>query len=288
MRAVLFLHVAREYVPAAKANFARIVINGENWGIYQNVEQYSKEFVKENFREESGGARWKAAGPSPQSALNYLGDNPAQYQRTYELKTKDDPAAWAALIDLCRKLSQTPPDQLEKTLEPIFDIDGALRFLALDAGLVNNDGYWTRASDYSIYRDAGGKFHVFPHDVNETFWLGAGGARGGPNAPGSGPNLDPLVGLNDNGKPLRSKLLAVPALRQKYLGYVREISTKWLDWSTIGPVIERYKALIDAETKADTRKHDTYEAFLSETTGATRSLKTFIIDRRQYLSWQAP
>ena len=46
------------------------------------------------------------------------------------IKTKDDPAQWAALINLTKVLNQTPTAQLEKALEPILDIDGALRFLA--------------------------------------------------------------------------------------------------------------------------------------------------------------
>ena len=45
LRAVLYLQAAREYLPAAKANFVRVVINGENWGIYPNVQQYNTDFV---------------------------------------------------------------------------------------------------------------------------------------------------------------------------------------------------------------------------------------------------
>ena len=41
--------------------------------------------------------------------------------------------------------------------------------------------------------------------------------------------------MNDESKPLRSKLLAVPALRARYLSYVRDIAEKWLDWKTLGP-----------------------------------------------------
>jgi len=33
-RSVLFLEVARDYIPAVKANFVRVVINGESWGVY--------------------------------------------------------------------------------------------------------------------------------------------------------------------------------------------------------------------------------------------------------------
>jgi hypothetical protein len=38
-------------------------------------------------------------------------------------------------------------------------------------------------------------------------------------------------------KPLRSKLLAVPALRAKYLALVRDIADRWLDWNRIGPLV---------------------------------------------------
>ena len=34
VRALIYSHIARQYMPAAKANYARVVINGESWGIY--------------------------------------------------------------------------------------------------------------------------------------------------------------------------------------------------------------------------------------------------------------
>ena len=77
-----------------------------------------------------------------------------------------------------------------------------------------------------------GKFHIIPHDANETFGEGpAFGPRGGPGGPGgfvgrgpgepgpiAGTNLDPLGALE---APLRAKLLAVPELREMYMSYVR-------------------------------------------------------------------
>ncbi|HET9941936.1 MAG TPA: CotH kinase family protein, partial [Terriglobia bacterium] len=225
MRAVLYLHVAREYIPAPKANFVRVVINGEDWGIFESVQQFNKDFIKENFKD-TGGARWKAPGPNPRAGLQYLGENVDPYKLVFEIKTKDDPAQWAALINLTRVLSQTPIDQLEQALSPILDVDGVLRFLALEMVFVNSDGYWSRGSDYSLYRDTAGKFHIIPHDTNETF--SAMPTRGrGPRGPGN-TGLDPLMGLNDLNRPLRSRLLSVPTLQQKYLGYVREIAAKWL------------------------------------------------------------
>lgn len=101
--------------------------------------------------------------------------------------------------------------------------------------------------------------------------------RGGPG--GGGPELDPLIGLNDATKPLRSKLLAVPALRDRYLGYVRQIATKWLDWQTLEPLVRGYQGLIAADVKADTKKLDTYENFEA----GVAALKSFAERRRQFL-----
>jgi spore coat protein CotH len=491
LRPVLFYHIAREYIPAPKANFAKVVINGENWGVYNNVEQFNKDFVKDRFGTTKG-ARWKVRGnPGGQGRLAYLGDDPKAYKGIYTLKTKDDPKSWAALINLCKVLDGTPADQLEQALAPILDIDGALKFIALDIVLINNDGYWIRTSDYSLYLDEKGRFHVIPQDANETLtrpggpgfgppgggrgggfgpgmmlapqmltqgdkdsdgklskteftqlaqdWFakldpdgtgkltqdqfsenfnavlpgpagfrggggprggrggfgpgrfvgpgvftaadsnkddsltreewtaafekwwsdwdkeqrgaldeenlrtglaavlpapnfggrggpggpdgpgrregggggfrGGGGGRGfggfggrGPGGPGGnmpaveGVKLDPLLAANDPDKPLISKLLAVPSLRQRYLKYVQDIAEKWLDWNKLGPIAQSYHDLIAAEVRADTRKLDSFEDFekgLSEDIpggggfgpgrGGVISLKNFCDQRRAYL-----
>jgi len=101
---------------------------------------------------------------------------------------------------------------------------------------------------------------------------------------GGGPDLDPLVGLNDSSKPLRSKLLAVPALRAKYLTYVHAIAAKWLDWNTLSPLVTKYQALIAADVKADTRKLDSFEDFQAGVT----ALKTFVDRRKAYLAAYKP
>ena len=51
--------------------------------------------------------------------------------------------------DSVHVLNETPPASLEAALAPMLDVDEALKFLALEVALVNSDGYWARASDYS-------------------------------------------------------------------------------------------------------------------------------------------
>jgi hypothetical protein len=174
LHTVLYLQIARTYIPAPKANFVKVVINGESWGLYTNAQQFDKIFLGEFFPSGKG-TRWKVKGsPGGAGGLDYVGENIEDYKRRYEIKTDDDPSAWKGLIALCKTLSETPLDKLEAALKPILDIDEALWFLALDNALVNNDGYWVRASDYSLFRDHKGKFHIIPHDANETFQSSAG------------------------------------------------------------------------------------------------------------------
>ena len=116
--------------------------------------------------------------------------------------------------------------------------------------------------------------------------------------PGRGPEikgieLDPLTGSSDPKKPLLSKLLAVPALKARYLGYVQEMAEQWLDWGKLGPIAEQYRNLIADEVRADTRKLATTEAFeagfaAEAPAGGDRgpqrlSLKSFAEQRRAYL-----
>jgi hypothetical protein len=56
-------------------------------------------------------------------------------------------------------------------------------------------------------------------------------------------------------------LLAVPALRDRYLAYIGDIAEKWLDWSRLGPMVDGYYKLIADDVARDTRKHDSEEAF---------------------------
>jgi hypothetical protein len=79
--------------------------------------------------------------------------------------------------------------------------------------------------------------------------------------PAGGVDLDPLSGATDPRKPLLSKLLAVPALKTRYLQYVRTIATEWLDWSKLQPVIAGYRTLIEKEVEADTRKLTSLASF---------------------------
>jgi hypothetical protein len=272
MRTVLSMHIARQYIAAPKTNFVRVVINGENWGVYENAQQFNKEFVKDNFGTTKG-ARWKVPqGGGQGGGFTYQGDDANRYSRTFQIKSKDEPEAWAALIDLANTLNTTPVESLDAALASRLDIDAYLRFLALDNVMISSDAFFQRVSDYSLYRHPDGRFHFVFHDANEM--LSTGRAE-----------LSPLVAQNDSSKPIIAKVLAVPALRAKYLGYVREIAEKSLDWNVIGPVVKQYRDLIAADVARDTRKLFSTDDFLSTTADdpGYGTLRSFFEGRRAFL-----
>lgn len=396
MSTVLYSKIASEFIPVPKANHVRVVINGESWGVYANVQQFDKQFLKENYPS-SKGTRWKVPGsPGGDGGLRYVGDDIAAYEGRYDMKSSDGAKAWAALIRLCRTLNETPLDKLEEELESQLDVDEALKFLALDVALVNSDGYWTRSSDYYIFLDKDKKFHVIPHDMNEAFQGGRGPGRGpggpggpggfgppgggpggfgrpggfdrergpmpeggpeprnengrpeqgppnddradrgrggfdrggfgpedgerqrgrrgfggpggfaGPGGPGGfggpggrggpgghgGVELDPLVNIDNPRMPLRSQLLQIPHLREKYLQYVREIAEKTFAPEFVEPIIEQHAKLIAADVASDTRKLESEEAFKQATDTekpGDASLMNFFEKRREFLlDYQAP
>ncbi|MHB8969406.1 MAG: CotH kinase family protein [Pirellulaceae bacterium] len=293
LRNVLFNRISREYLPAADANVVRVVINGENWGLYTNEEQVNKDFLHKWFGDAKG-ARWKIPPNfSGASGLMFLGDDVQLYKPNYEIKTKDDDSDWKQLVELCRALQDTPQDERDSKFDKRMNVDEMLWFLAVDNVLIDGDGYNSRASDYNLYLDKRyNRFYVFSHDNNETFrWLEGPGSfgRGGEQ----GADMDPLSQIDSPNRPLMIGLLSNPRLRARYLAHVRTIAEKWLDWNTLGPVYAQYRALIDSDVRADTKKLSSYDQFVQSDVsssgegrgpfGAPPGLKLFVEKRRAYL-----
>lgn len=97
-----------------------------------------------------------------------------------------------------------------------------------------------------------------------------------------------MIGLDNDRMPLRSRLLNIPHLRQRYLQYVREIAEHGLDLKNLGPVIAGYRELLKDEIAIDTRKLMTADAFLEATAPATSGkeptgLHGFATQRRAFL-----
>ena len=287
LREVLYNRISRDYIPAMKTNLVKLVINGENWGVYINLQQYNKDFLAEWFGTKAG-IRWKV-GPGRGGALTYAGEDPTVYQETYQLKTNNVEDPWTDLIALFKMLDETTSQaELAERLPSVLNIDQVLWQLAVSNVFMDDDGYIHKGGDYAIYQDVNGRFHLVPHDNNESLRFGREG-RGGPG--GGGPGgwswgdlengmASPVAHEANPARPLMNRLLSNPEWRARYIAHVRTVVDEWLDWEVLGPIVNEYQVLIDTEVQQDDKKLYSYEDF---TTGTPADLERFVTERRKYL-----
>ncbi|MBU0765265.1 MAG: CotH kinase family protein, partial [Bacteroidetes bacterium] len=138
IREVLSYRVARQYMPASKANFANVYINDSLIGLYTNVEAVNKDFSCVHFgsRENSFFKGNPAELDYPygsNSNLQYYDDDTASYFPYYTIESE---SGWGDLLALIRALDQDPD-----SIENILYIDRTLWMHALNYTLVNLDSY---------------------------------------------------------------------------------------------------------------------------------------------------
>lgn len=229
VREVLGYEIAREYMPAPQANYARTYINNQYYGLFVNLEPIDDEFLERNFGHDDGSFfkadpnnNFNAKNCSAEAitALNYA-NNTSCYLNNFSLESKE---GWDDLIELTNVLSNHP-----ERIERVLHVDRTLWMLAFNNVVANLSSYSGQVSqNYYLYQDTTtGQFTPIIWDMNLAF--------GGFKNTGIGSDLDlrglmyldPLLHANNPDKPLISKLLANPAYKNIYLNHIRVIIKDW-------------------------------------------------------------
>jgi CotH kinase protein/Lamin Tail Domain len=288
LREVFYQHQIRRHIPTAKSNFVQLYINGQNWGIYPNVQQLNKTMLREWFFS-SDGAFWRADRPDGTSgggpggggpgwgdgtaALNYLGADTATYQKYYILKSSEQDKPWNLLIEAANALNNTPTDMLTTVLPDYLDIDRTLWLLASEIAFTDDDSYVYKGKmDYYLYYEAEtGLMFPMEYDGNSametnliTTW-------------------SPFYNANKVNYPLLNKILAVPEWRQRYLAHLRTIISEEMNPTVCTKMLDNYKAMISTLVQEDPKKIYSFAQFNTEVT----TLKNFVTNRVNYLNSNA-
>jgi spore coat protein CotH len=282
MREVLYYRLIRTHSQSAKANFVRVYINDEDWGIYLNVQQLNKDFLEEWYESNDGiniradrpdGTSAGPGGPGGQwgdgtAGFNYLGTDTSQYKKYYTLKSSDTPNPWQELVKACNILNNSGTN-LETEAPKVLDIDKILWHLASEIAFTDDDSYVFKGKmDYYLYMDAETKrWTSYDYDANSTF------------STQKITQWSPFYNETKVNYPLLNKLLAVPAFRQRYLAHMRTIISELMDESKVNSIIDSYANLIRSAVIADTKKVTSETSF----NNAIFSLKDFIARRKNYL-----
>lgn len=145
LRDRLALSFMRELgLPAPCANNARLVINGEYYGLFTNVEKIDKGFLKRVYgSDRNDGDLWKRAN--------------------WELRTNETTSNDTRLRML-RDASTVAE------LDAILDVKQALQVWAAEAVIPDSDGTWAGGLNFYLYDDPlTGKFLILPWDLDNTF-----------------------------------------------------------------------------------------------------------------------
>jgi hypothetical protein len=264
-------------VPASRTAFVDLWVNGERWGFYVSVQEVDKAFLRQHFGDDAGNLYKPEYGP-----LVYRGDSIHDYATTvtgsggatiaqvpgdvaYQKKTNEKAADFSDLIALMEVLSNAPEQGFEEAVRAVLDVDRLLDALAVYAVIVALDGYGGGLSqNYYLYRaPATGRFSFIPWDLNnafgtfDCFTLTAEQVLhlnprepyclGTPDATGGGQPIQP------DDRPLISRLLAVPTLRDAYEARIRALLAGPLEPEALVEELEAAHSRIEPFVSVDPR-----------------------------------
>jgi len=131
----------RRGLPYSCVNSARVVINGEYYGLFTNVERIDKEYLQRNF-EASGGNL---------------------YQAGVELKTNE-------LVNDQRDIEALRAARTVGEIDALMDLDEAVAEWATEAMLPALDNYWAGVEiNYYLYNHPTRGFLYLPYDLDIVF-----------------------------------------------------------------------------------------------------------------------
>jgi len=276
IREIFYQNQIKHHIPAAKSTYTRLYINGQDWGIYPNVQQLNKDFYREWFLSNKG-TNWRADRPGGQvtpygdgtGGLNYLGIDTTLYQTQYTLKSTEQTQPWLDLINTCDVLNNTSLALLPSLLPSELDIDRSLWFLASEILFSDDDSYVQKGRmDYFVYweKETG---RITPQEYDGNTVMNP-----------SYQNWSPFYHQDSVNYPLMNKLFAVPEYRQRYLAHFRTLIDEYFTPAIANTIIDNYKTQIDTSVQGDPKKIYTYTQFQTE----IPILKNFISSRRNYLN----
>ncbi len=210
-------------VPASRCNYATVSVNGENLGLYVNVESLKKQFLRRHFGSDDGNMYEGA-----------LSDFRPGWIETFQKKTnKIDPDR--SDIEALVPAVQVPDAELLDTLEALVNIDSFIDFWATELLVMHADGYARNTNNFYMYRDpATGQFNFIPWGIDSILF---------PDTELSWEDQLPPRTVWAEGA-LARRLYRLPETRDRYLARLQELLDTVWDEDAIHAEIDRMEELI--------------------------------------------
>jgi spore coat protein CotH len=243
-------------IPAPRTSYAKVWVNDEYIGVYLNVENVDKSFLKDHFGGTNNNGNLFKTGREAQVSLKYLGENKADYkEKGLTLTTNEAEDDYSGIIRFIDFLNNYKEANFKDSLEKVFDIHAYLKVLAIEKCLKSWDSYWGGGNNFYIYQHPDGQFRWIPWDMNETF-----------QNPKFFANTALFEGYliptkNFAEKPLLKRIFEVEEWKQEYLDFVCHFIQNDFSVEKMGNEIVLWHNLIAEEYKKDPNKFNTYKSF---------------------------
>ena len=259
VREVLSYEIARQYMPASKANYINVSINGTLIGLYTSVQSVDKFFYANHFNNNDNASfKGELTNDSPLNQVvvwDYLGEDSISYYDYYEIKSD---SGWSELIDFLDILNNNTSQ-----VEEVLNVDRHLWMLAFDNLMVNLDAPINFGHNYYLYKDGAGRFNPVIWDLNENFGGFSMLITDGALNITQMQQLDPLLNITNPYYPIINKILSDPTYQKVYIAHMKTILAENFtngDYSTRALEIQ---SIIDLDVQADPNKFYTYNEFLT-------------------------
>ncbi|MGQ0628960.1 MAG: CotH kinase family protein [Phycisphaerales bacterium] len=251
-REVLYNNYVAQFIPNPRANHVLVTLNGQNWGVYINVQQFNKTMLSSHFPDTTG-LRIKCANNPNGPGLRYNGAAASGYTG-YEIK---DPGGFTdpfvPHIAVCNALTNGVVANWQTSIDPLFAVDPSIWSVVFENILTDDDSYVNKGADFMTYRNpTDGRTYLLQTDANETF-------------------TQTTWAFNRNftqtTKPVLNRVLSVAELRQRYLAHYRTTLAD-LNWAYFGPRAAALRTLIEPHVQADPKKLYTFANFQNNFTAS--------------------
>ena len=221
VREVLSYEMAREYMPAPKATYAKVSVNGTLIGLYTCVQSIDDDFTNENFYERKGPFfKVENTGISVPGCMGQLGilehyPDTNCYQRAYEMESTDD---WTALENFLDTLNNYFTE-----VENVMDIDRTLWMMAFENLTVSLDGPINSIPhNFYLFKDNNGRFSPLLWDMNMAFGTFTNGLPS-PVQVSDLQELDIFHNSTDASNKLTTQMFSSDRYKRMYVAHMRTI-----------------------------------------------------------------
>jgi hypothetical protein len=154
-------------IPASHCNHAQLFLNGEDHGVYVNVERIDESFLQRCFGSASG-ALYKVHQPGPGANLAEAGPRLDDYKSCFSAKTEKAKEAYADLVGLIQALGDGKNTPYEQVLGSQIVADDFLKTMAvmLLAGCFDQLTGWNPHNYYLYRHPMTQRWHYLPWDLD--------------------------------------------------------------------------------------------------------------------------